>query len=170
MSNSFPRRLFWIVVLYLLEVTFGARLGAFAPPLVLAAVIGIALDGGAGAGLGWGAFAGLLFEPFASGPLGSAPLAYALVGWGTGALSSKMFGESVWVRALWPCAALAAAAAIEASWGRPAGSGVTFWEAWSAALPLGRFLAAALVTPWIVSRVRPPKRDAGARRLRTRYS
>lgn len=145
-------------------MTFGARLGSFAPPLVLAAVVGIALESGAGAGLAWGVAAGFLFEPFSSGPIGALPLAYALAGWGTGLLSSKMFGESFWVRAVWPCAALVLASAIEASWGRVPGTGVSFWETWLAAIPPQRFLATALVTPWAASRMRPPKRAAGSRR------
>lgn len=169
-SSHFFRRLSWILALYLVEVTFAPRFGSFSPPLVLAAVIGIAIEGGAGAGLLWGAAAGILFEPFASGPIGAVSLAYALAGWTTGVLSTKMFGESFWVRGVWPCAALAVAAAVEASWGRPAESSTGFWEAWFAAVPPQRFLMTALVTPWIAARLRPAERTARPRRARPLYS
>lgn len=150
----------WVLVLYFIEVTFASRLAPHAPPLVLAAVIGIALEGGVAAGLLWGAAAGILFEPFASGPVGSTPLAYAVAGWSTGMLATKMFGESIWLKTIWPCVALALAAAVEISWVRTADS--VFWTPWFSALSPIRLFATALVTPWIAGRLKPGRRSSSS--------
>ena len=169
MSNSlFFRHLLWLFIFYFLEVTVSARLGSFAPPLVLCVVVGIALECGPAHGIVWGILAGILFEPFASGAIGGASLAFALAGWLTGMISSKMFNESFWVRMIWPCAALIVSATAETLWSRPAEMDYPFWAALSSALPFQKILSTLLVAPWVVSFAKVHR--TSNRRFRAVYS
>lgn len=82
----------------------------FDAPLLLAAVLFYALSEGAFFGLWIGCAAGALANLLQMGSLGASMASYGLIGWGSGALSTKIFPDGAASKTLLPIVAVGMAA------------------------------------------------------------
>jgi cell shape-determining protein MreD len=104
--NSGPKRAF--VCLFALFLAQNAAQYVFpesTPPLVLIGLLFFALSGGPLYGLALGLFAGIFFEIFGIGKMGLQMAVFGVLGASAGALSSKIFRESLFGEILLPAAA-----------------------------------------------------------------